>query len=244
MAIISYLIALIVLLSLLYFCHRIIIRYFSLLAWLIFGKNEPAAVFYFLLFLPGIILHELSHFFMASALGVSTGRIIIFPEKTSEQGWSLGRVDSAKTDVFRSGLIGLAPILIGTVSLFFIFNVGLGTNSLRPFFLSEIKTVQDLFSLSPDWRTVIWFYLVIVFANTMFLSKEDRASIWVFPGLLLGFFLLAKFLGQASVLVFFEDFFSQITFPLLLSFSLTAGLDFLLILILALLAALIGKIKR
>ena len=238
MDIIVYIISLVVLLFLLYFCHRTIVKYFSLLSSLLFGKSEPAVYFYFLLFLPGIVLHELSHLFTASVLGVPTGRITIFPQKSEgslpagRQGWTLGQVDSAKTDLFRSSLIGLAPMVIGSITLIFIFNLGLG-----------IKTAEDFTRLTFNWQTLIYLYLALAFANTMFLSDEDRTSIWAFPGLLIFLFVLLKLLGLVIVLNYLENLFRQIIFPPVLSFSLTVGLDFFLIILLALTTTVLAKFR-
>lgn len=198
---------------LLYLFHRAIIKYFSLAAFTLFGRSSPAAYLYFLFFLPGVILHELSHLFTASILGVPTGRLTLFPQKTGEDNWSLGQVASAQTDVFRSSLIGLAPIIIGSISLILIATMGLG-----------IKEMADVNKISLNLPTMVFLYLTLCFANTMFLSEEDRASIWAFPVLLGLLFFFGKAMGLAG------PNFS----PLILGLSLTVGVDLLFLLALAL----------
>ena len=63
-----------------------------------------------LLFLPGVFLHELSHFVMAKILRVRTGRFSIFPQSLPDGRLQLGYVETAKSDVVRDSLIGAAPL--------------------------------------------------------------------------------------------------------------------------------------
>lgn len=216
-----YIIGLVVLLLVLYLFQRAIIQYFSLVSFLLFGTSKIGVYLFFIFFLPGVILHELSHLFTASVLGVPTGKIMVFPHK-DDRGWTLGQVASAETDILRSSLIGLAPMIIGTASLFFLVNMGLGVKSL-----ANINQV-NLFSR----QTALFLYFILAFSNTMFLSKEDRTSIWAFPSLLVFLFLFARAMGLASVLnasgvlTLLENIFYQIVSSLILSFALTVIIDF------------------
>lgn len=228
---IFYIVVLGILLLFLYFFHRAIIKYFSLASYLAFGTSKIGVYLYFLFFLPGVILHELSHLLTASILGVPTGKLTIFPHKTDE-GWSLGQVASAETDILRSSLIGLAPIVIGAASLVFIVNFGLG-----------IKNFAEIRNLFPTWQTFICLYLILTFTNTMFLSQEDRTSIWAFPSLLVILFLFGRAMGLVGVLTAVESFFYQIVSPLILSFSLTVLVDFLFFLPLVLLTEALVKVR-
>lgn len=231
MQIILYLFSLGALLLFLYFLHRAIINYFSLVSFLVFGKSHLAVYLYFLFFLPGVILHELAHLFSASILGVPTGRLEVFPHKT-EEGWILGRVARAETDILRSSVIGLAPMIIGTVSLVLIVSFGL-----------EIKNLTDVVNFLPTWKTIFWLYLMLAFTNTMFLSKEDKTSIWAFPSLLIILFLLGRAMGLVGILTAIENLFYTLTSPLILSFSLTILLDLLFFVFLVLLTEILVKIR-
>lgn len=229
---IFYIFVLGILLLLLYFFHRLIIKYFSLASFLAFGTSKIGVYLYFLFFLSGVILHELSHLLTASILGVPTGKLTIFPHKTDE-GWSLGQVASAETDVLRSSLIGLAPIIVGAASLVFIVSFGLG-----------IKNFADVGRLNySNWQTIIFIYLMITFINTMFLSKEDRTSIWAFPSLLVILFLFGRAMGLVGILTAVESLFYKIISPLILSFSLTVIIDLLFFLPLAALTEILVRLR-
>jgi len=227
-----YIFLLVVLLLLLYFFHLTIIKYFSLLSFLTLGTNKAGLYFYFLFFLPGVILHELAHLLTASILGVPTGRLTIFPQKTDE-GWTLGQVASGETDIFRSNLIGLAPMVVGTASLLVIVNLGL-----------EIKNLANLANLTISLKNILLLYLMLVFANTMFLSSEDRTSIWAFPSLLVVLFLFGKVMGWAGVLTAVENLFYQTLRPLILGFGLTAIVDSLFLLPLVIMVKLLLRIRE
>ena len=54
-----------------------------------------------MMFLPGVFLHELSHYLMAKILSVRTGKFSIFPQSLPDGRLQLGYVETAKSDVLR-----------------------------------------------------------------------------------------------------------------------------------------------
>ena len=68
-----------------------------------------------ILFLPGVFLHELSHFVMAKILRVRTGKFSIFPRSLPDGRLQLGYVETARSDMLRDSLIGAAPLIVGTL---------------------------------------------------------------------------------------------------------------------------------
>src|SRR5262245_22357688 len=66
-----------------------------------------------ILFLPGIILHEVSHYVVANLLGVETARLSLGPRVMPGQRLQLGSVETAPTDIVRDSLIGAAPLFTG-----------------------------------------------------------------------------------------------------------------------------------
>ena len=72
------------------------------------------AIFQFI-FLPGVFLHEASHFLMAKILRVPTGRFSILPRPLPDGRLQLGYVEVAHVDIVRDSLIGAAPLIAGTV---------------------------------------------------------------------------------------------------------------------------------
>lgn len=119
---------------------------------------------YFLIFFPGVVLHEFSHFIIASLLLVPTGAISLFPYKEK-----MGSIQIAKTDPMRQALIGLAPTLIGTVVILTIFLIPLN-------FSPKILTIKEFLNLFTVPKNLFFLYLIFSINNTMFSSASDRRS--------------------------------------------------------------------
>ncbi len=82
--------------------------------FLILTRSPKATIGLFsVLFLPGVLLHELSHFIVAKLLGVRTGNFSLVPRLTPEGQLILGYVETARSDYLRDSLVGMAPLLAG-----------------------------------------------------------------------------------------------------------------------------------
>lgn len=115
-----------------------------------------------LIFLPGTILHELSHFIVATLLLLKVRDIHIFPRWQGNQ-IKLGSVAYEKRDVIRSILVGLAPV--GAGLLFF-------------WWLSTIPILQSG-NISLQIVTV---YVIFIVSTSMFSSRQDLIDIvYVIP---------------------------------------------------------------
>jgi len=172
--------------------------------FLLLTRNRQIAILLFsLIFLPGVFLHESSHFLMAKILRVYTGRFSIFPQETVEGRLQLGYVEIGAADHFRSSLIGAAPLLAGMATVAYIGFVNLkldliwlagqqggAGDALTAFF--------DTFGHSDVW---LWFYLALAISSTMFPSASDRKS-WVWAGgIAIALFALVVFLGAGNWLL-------------------------------------------
>ncbi len=119
-------------------------------------RNRTLVVaFYAVLFLPGTIIHELGHFFMAAILLVPVGEVRIFPEIDGDE-VKLGTVAIARTDPFRRALIGVAPFTLGTAAI-----IGLS------YYLASNNWGLDW------WQIALGAYFIFQISNTMFASKRD-----------------------------------------------------------------------
>lgn len=127
---------------------------------------------YSLLFLPGTLIHELAHFLTAAVLMVPTGTITIFPEEMEDNRVRLGSVRVARTDFFRASIIGLAPIIVGSILLLFIYESYFAAHNIVITNLTALETINWLLLVSQP-VTLALLYLTIAIANTMFTSKED-----------------------------------------------------------------------
>jgi hypothetical protein len=146
---------------------------------LILTRSESAAISVFsLLFVPGVLLHELSHFLMAKLLGVRTARFSILPEVLPGGKLQLGFVETERTDVLRDALIGLAPLLTGGLVLAYL---GLDRLALAPlgvtFAASDWPGFWAALSRVPEQSDFwVWFYLAFSVATTMLPSDSDRRA--------------------------------------------------------------------
>jgi hypothetical protein len=165
--------------------------------FLLLTRHENAAVGMFaLLFLPGVLLHELSHYVMARLLGVRTARFSILPNILPGGKLQLGFVETEQVDLIRDALIGLAPLISGGALVAYLGLVQLGLGSLGPAFgrgdWPGLWQALRQVSVQPDFW--VWFYLTFVIGTTMLPSDSDRRawlplSLWAI--LLLGLVALA-----------------------------------------------------
>lgn len=153
-------------------------------------RVDVALVLFSILFLPGVLLHEISHYLAAHILGVRTGRISLIPRPLDDGRLQMGYVETGKTDLLRDALIGLAPLLAGAT---FVAYVGLIRLDLVGFWQQIASGAANDLSLGlhylvnqPDFW--IWFYLLFVISSTMMPSRSDRRA-WL-PVLLIGLILL------------------------------------------------------
>lgn len=104
----------------LYLTQKKLIAQFSRLIHRFGGSRNTLIIFWSIIFLPGTIIHELSHFFFAILTGARTGKIEVFPrileeslENEESGGVTLGFVQTQKLNPFQGLLVGLAPFLVG-----------------------------------------------------------------------------------------------------------------------------------
>lgn len=181
---------------------------------LIFGSTRPGIIFYSLLFLPGTIIHELSHWIVAEMLQVRTGAITIFPDLEGEgvgDNQRLGSVATARSDPFRGFLIGLAPFISG---------------------LAILAALGRL--LSVGWETFIWWQLalivygIMVIGNSMMISESDRRT-W--PFIIIFFLLVIIFISTyyPSLFLGHDSLLNGIFVPVNQVLGVTAGLNLVMI---------------
>ncbi len=129
-----------------------------------------------LLFLPGVFLHELSHFVMAKILQVRTGKFSVLPQTLPDGRLQLGCVETAHADVVRDSLIGAAPLIVGTL---FVAYVAIYHLQMRVLWDAFRNGQFNLFWMGvralPSVRDFyLWFYLAFAVSSTMMPSESDR----------------------------------------------------------------------
>jgi hypothetical protein len=166
--------------------------------FLILTRNAQLTMGIFqFIFLPGVFLHEGSHFLMAKILRVPTGRFSILPKPLPNGKLQLGYVETAKADIVRDSLIGAAPLIIGTLFV-----------ALVSIYKLEMRVLWDVLregQLNLFWMGIhalpngqdfyLWFYLTFVVSSTMMPSESDRHA-WLELVVSVGvLFLIALLIG-------------------------------------------------
>ncbi len=155
------------------------------------------------LFFPGVLLHETSHFLMANLLVVRTGKFSLLPQLMPGGQLRLGYVETAKTDWVRDALIGAAPLLTGGAAVMLLGTYALG---LMPLVGAAVNSDWSTFWLTlkalpaqPDFW--LWVYLTFTVSSTMLPSASDRHA-WLPMGLVMaGLLGLAIFAGAGPWMV-------------------------------------------
>ena len=93
----------------LFFLSRGITSSISYILYKISHSQKFTIVSLAILFLPGTIIHELSHIIMAGICLVHVGEMDFLPQ-SSPEGVRLGSAEIGLTDPFRRALIGVAPL--------------------------------------------------------------------------------------------------------------------------------------
>ena len=151
-----------------------------------------------LIFFPGVLLHEISHWVTAKMLGVRTGRISLFPRPTGKGRLQMGYVETAETDWLRDALIGAAPLITGGLFVAYagILRLGVGQSWMQLVpenFPSAVQAILATYAQPDFW---LWFYLIFAVSSMMFPSASDRRTwlpIVLILGVLSGIFILAGF---------------------------------------------------
>jgi hypothetical protein len=158
------------------------------------GDPDVALILYFVIVMPGVVVHELSHWLAATLLGVPVRKLSIGPVRRGRsRKVSLGSIRVGNVDPVRASLIGLAPLLGGTAVILIIGNWVLDMGALAPAMatagLEGILAEVDRMAHVPDFW--LWLYLIFSVSNAMLPSESDMAA--VRPVLI--------FLGIAAVVV-------------------------------------------
>ncbi|MBI4096295.1 MAG: hypothetical protein HY425_01115 [Candidatus Levybacteria bacterium] len=157
-------------------------------------------IFLSFLFLPGVIIHELSHMLMAVMLFVGVGSMEFSP-KISPNGVKLGSIEIAKTDPMRRSMIGFAPVLFGMTLI-----LGLIYLSTDSGFVTQAIELNGLFGVG---IAGLVFYLLFAISNTMFSSKKDMEGTLEILITLLIIFIAVYVLGFRPPVDFVEKIFTK-----------------------------------
>jgi len=138
---------------------KVLTRRLSGFFYRIFNSQKVMIHALAIMYLPGTIIHELSHMFLAGLMLVHVGNIEVYPE-VREDGVRLGSAEIGVTDPFRRMIIGVAPVLVGLLMI-----------TLGAYFL------QSNWGNLAIWQIILAIYLFFEVGNTMFSSKKDMEGV-------------------------------------------------------------------
>lgn len=160
-------------------------------------RQDITIILFSLLFFPGVLLHETSHWIVARLLQVKTGRFSLLPQPLPDGKLQMGYVETARADVFRETLIGAAPMITGGAFTAYAGLMGLGLLTLWQISLGGslqglLLALRDM-ARQPDFG--LWLYLTLVVSSTMLPSASDRRAWLPLAGILASLAALALFMG-------------------------------------------------
>lgn len=179
------------------FLQRSLHREIQAILLLLTRRSDIALTIFAILFFPGVLLHESSHWLMARVLGVKTGRFSLIPKPLANGRLRLGYVETATPDFVRDALIGVAPFLAGGA---FVIFAGVFQLHLAAFWenlqedISNIQLLKALFNQPDFW---LWFYLVVTVSSTMLPSAADRKA-WLPVAIFVSILLAVSFFAGAG----------------------------------------------
>ena len=218
------------------------------LGLLLSDRHDAAILLYFLLLLPGVLAHELSHWLTAKLLRVPVGKIAIGPSSKGGGPMRLGSVSMARTDPVRGSIIGLAPLVTGSFLILLIAHFVFGLAA--PGELAAQLSPEELLSTLGQYMSVanfwLWVYLVFSISNAMLPSESDRQA-WLSLGLyccvavvvLYGFGLLQEVYYPLSG--FFLRALGSLTFAFLLTIIVDAAVIVFVVILERLVMIVAGK---
>jgi hypothetical protein len=152
-----------------------------------------------LIFIPGVFLHELSHFLMAKLLWVRTGKFSLIPAPLPDGRLRMGYVETQRSDFVRDSLVGAAPILFGTIFLAWVavekLHLAIMWDALRLARWDVFTLGLTILPSLPDFW--LWFYLAFAVSSTMMPSDSDRQA-WTPPLVVIGIFFALLLLAGAG----------------------------------------------
>ncbi|MBW7882681.1 MAG: hypothetical protein H3C34_08595 [Caldilineaceae bacterium] len=157
------------------------------------GSEDMATIIVFLLFVPGVIVHEGAHWLSARLLGLRTGKFRVWPTRQGKH-IGLGSVTVERSDMWRDSLVGTAPLLFGTalIALIGAWHFGAPTVAAALVAGRLVDSVSVFFKALGRTDGIVWAYVIFTIGNSMMPSASDREP--VKPVLLYGAFAALVYL--------------------------------------------------
>ena len=139
------------------------------------GSVDFGVVVYFLLLLPGIVVHESAHWVVAWLLGLKPGKFTVWPKWRGRM-VGLGSVTARSGGPLRDSMVGMAPLFVGTLLVALMAHAWFGNSVLDQSFamLSPRTWLEALAAAFRRPDAALWAWGIFVIANGMMPSAPDR----------------------------------------------------------------------
>lgn len=219
------------------------------LSMLLTRRVEWAVIIYALILLPGVVIHELSHWLTATLLGVRTGSFSLIPRRQPDGSIVLGYVEYYKGQTLgpiRESLVGGAPLIAGTAVIlligFKVFNVPDLITAIQSGEVDILSQAMGQILATND--ILVWLYLLFAISNAMMPSPADRRAWPAFLGLMGVTAVILWALGLGRVALNGLAAPATVVFGYLgLAFSMSIAVDLLFMAVIAALETLVGRIR-
>lgn len=184
--------------------ERWLYRHLFKVGWLLSHNLQATTIFFYLIFLPGIALHEITVWLVAGVFNVRADRALAWPATQTEARLRLDFVKLAKTTGPVSlAIISLSPLIIGLATLWLIVVSVLRLDVIAAGFTGDLGVVPGIIqqvTRAPDFW--LWFYIAFTIANTMFPGDMKVFRGWRVIALGIGaLVVVVSILGLGDVLV-------------------------------------------
>lgn len=205
----------------LFFLSRILTRTISRLIHSLTGNMKSIVYGVAILFLPGTLIHELAHYLMAKLLFVHAEEISLFPKHEGDT-IKMGSVQIEHTDPVRRLLIGIAPLIVGSLLLGLLYYFSAlyihsyySWQILIPL-IATFEITNTMFSSRKDMEGTLILFIILALIGFVCLIFQIYPPMWVFTSI--------KSLVELPI---FYTMSMYLLIPLGLDIILIAGLKFL-----------------
>lgn len=191
-----------------------------------------------LILFPGTVAHELSHLFVAEILRVRTGRLTLFPKIRDDSYVEAGSVEVEKSDPIRRTLIGIAPLVVGIITITI---TSANLTSLFP----QIRSLMQQTEIVKEPLFYVFIglgYLLFAVSNNMFPSSVDMKGVPAVGIVVILFIATAYLVGVRFTLAGQAlDTYVQILYSLVSNLTVVIVLNIVLLIIMRLLLFLLKR---
>lgn len=181
------------------FLQRLLHRELQASLLILSRSPEFTITLFSIIFLPGVLLHEFSHYVIARILAVQTARFSLIPQMLPNGRLQLGYVETVRSDILRDSLIGAAPLIAGGSLVAYLAITRLDLlplwDVLRNGQWGLVWLGLTLLPKAADFP--LWFYLLFTISSTMLPSQSDRHA-WLPLGVALAVVIVLAVLAGAG----------------------------------------------